>query len=90
MDSTAALVLPQTFLSPSLTGFILSRPSVLDVVPQAVSQPIKIVQEANIPGFPQQDRLKKSEGPWKCSLPGGLSVLEWQSPGFRESMPEDT
>ncbi|KAF8797464.1 hypothetical protein BYT27DRAFT_7265693 [Phlegmacium glaucopus] len=83
VDSTAALVLPHIFLSPSVTGFILSRPTVsasssAPKVPQGASHPIEVVQVADIPDVQQQHRLQKSESPWKCSLPGGLSVLEWQ------------
>lgn len=52
-DSTTTLVLPQLFLSPSVTGFILSRPSA------------EIVEAAN-------------ESSWKSSIPGSLSVLEWE------------
>lgn len=93
MDLPAALVIPQTFLSPSVTGFIHSRSSVLassssPKVPHELSQPIEIVQAVDIPD--QQDGLQKSgEDPWKCSLHGSLSVLEWQSPSFHESTVED-
>ena len=93
MDSPAALVLPQTFLSPSVTGFILSRSSVLasssaPKVPHELSQPIEIVEAVDIPD--ERDGLQKSdEDAWKCSLHGSLSVLEWQSPSFHESTVDD-
>ena len=77
MEEERALVLPHIFLSPSVNGFIQSRFSVSapssnpTVVPKDVSQSIK-----NIPDI-QQNGLQKSESPWKSSLPGSLSVLEW-------------
>ena len=77
MEEERALVLPHIFLSPSVNGFIQSRFSVSasssnpKVVPQDVSQPIE-----NTPDI-QQNGLQKSESPWKSSLPGSLSMLEW-------------
>ena len=67
VDSTTALVLPHFFLSPSVNGFIQSHSS--PSAPKVLTQ--DVVADA-------VKSHQKSESPWKSSLPGSLSVLEWR------------
>ncbi|KAF8156977.1 hypothetical protein B0H34DRAFT_657786 [Crassisporium funariophilum] len=59
---TLPLILPNTFLAPSLNGFIVSQPT------SAVSH------SGEETTSPSDSKISTT---WKCTLPGGLGSIEW-------------